>query len=172
MRRRWAEALFLGASLALTASTARGDAALDRVIPNALACFARDYDAAHLKTQPRQRVTSFRLDFFPSQLERGKPRERYDFHAAISARQPNARFLSLGGCFADDGVFECKLECDAGRFGIKPFQDGLELTVRSISLDGCGETANELRGAADRVIRLRRLPNSSCKSSEQWAEGE
>lgn len=146
------------------------DAVLDRMIPSdRLSCFSREYDPDHLRRHPRQEVTSFRLDFYPSYAEdRGTERERFDFHVAVAARRPRARFTSLGGCYTDDGIFGCKLECDVGRFKLKGLPpDGLEIAMEGIALAGCGE-ASRLEGRADRALRLKRLPDAACRNPAQW----
>ena len=163
--------LALALTAALATHGALADTALNRLIPpDRLSCFGRNYDPAHLKRNPKQRITSFRLDFYPAHAEaRGSPTERYEFHLFMRARNPDASVRSLGACFTDAGVFECKLECDVGRFGIKAVPpDGLQIMNKGIAFS-CGEASiPDVKGAADKDLRLRRLPAGECRSPEQW----
>ena len=162
----------VAAFLVLAAGAEASEADLKRMIPDDQpSCFGRVFDPAHLRQDPRQRVTSFRLDFRPVHPEeRGRPREAFEFHARVTARRPASETAALGSCFTDAGLFECKLECDAGRFDLSGRgPDRLEVTIKWLSLAGCDQVDNALQGPADRVIRLQRLLPRDCEAVEAWA---
>jgi hypothetical protein len=154
------------------------EAALPRLEP---VCYGRFYDAAHLKTHPRQKVTSVRLlrDFVSIRLESNMARglksgegRTAQAQLVVTYRDGKGRFVGGASCMALDGTVRCSAGgCDAGSFrlrvedpdsiliGDKEFGAGFTVS------GGCsgGEDRSLNEGEDDRVFRLRRMPIKECR---------
>ncbi|MCB1383269.1 MAG: hypothetical protein KDJ73_10155 [Notoacmeibacter sp.] len=157
-------------------------AAIVPVEPEARACFARVYDAAHLKTHPHQTVTGmeFRLTWHVFEQEGNEPFGDYMFQMRVDRRGAKKQAHGTGPCMERDGKAFCGIECDGGGVFLKPREDGALLVsfddmwgIRlSESCDGDEEdedAAVPLKpGRDDRSFRLERLPDGQCPAYEDW----
>jgi hypothetical protein len=155
------------------------DAALPKLEP---VCYARFYDAAHLRKHPRQKVSSVRLvrDFPTIRLERSLEAQREAeegrtayFRLIVTYRDRGSRrFVGSGSCRLVEGVMRCSSDsCDGGGFRLRVEDrdtlligdagDGAWFTTSGGCAGGEGRSLNE--GADDRIFRLTRMPVARCR---------
>src|SRR6185312_3159587 len=95
-----ASVLFLLAASPLMAATPLDD--LIKPAPGSSACFTRIYDAAHLRKNPRQKVTSVTVWLMYSMPNTaGAPLSGVDFGLALTRRDDPAPTFASGGCAWD-----------------------------------------------------------------------
>lgn len=149
------------------------------------ACFGRDYDAAHLASHPKQRVTSFYLfrDFSPDTSAEAPPLSRDELIAADGSDgnvgvTAYVRFRDRQGLFwnslscrrSDDGTVRCGVDCDGGGFKLRAEDQSLLVENEGfVVVGGCGASEDEREredvvkpGADDRVFRLDSKPVAAC----------
>lgn len=165
-------------ALAQTPETAL-DAALPKLEP---VCYARFYDAAHLRAHPQQKVSSVRLvRGFPTirsersleaQREAEQGRSAY-FRLIVTYRDRGSRrFVGSGSCRVAEGAILCSSDsCDGGGFRLR-IEDRDTLLIGDAkwgagfaTSGGCagGEGRSLNEGADDRVFRLTRMPVARCR---------
>lgn len=157
---------------------------LDQVFPpGEPLCYARRYDAAHLRANPRQSVTSVRLlrDFPSLRLDAqwAKTYQARDGRTAyatliVTYRDSGARrFVGGPNCaIREGGEIYCSAgSCDGGGFTLSR-EDADTILIgrkggnqRFTVSGGCagGPDRNLNRGAGDDVFRLKRLPIRDCR---------
>lgn len=174
--------LLLAAFGSVRAQPATGP--LDQVFPpGEPLCYARRYDAAHLRANPRQSVTSVRLlrDFPSLRLDAGSNRlhQAKDGRTAyatliVTYRDSGARrFVGGPNCtIRDGGEIYCSAgSCDGGGFTLTREEADTILigkkggnqhfTVSGGCAGGPDRSLN--RGAGDDVFRLKRMPIKDCR---------
>ena len=149
--------------------------------PGGHICFAREYDAAHLKAHPRQQVQSiaFRLAYFMHEPDEFFPKgqRNYYFHLSTKMR-PDGHELATGGECAptEDGKgIRCGVDCDGGGVMIRKGTGqglliDLETTGRIRMGEGCDdEEGIDLEpGVDDKVFLLTQVPAANCPSYDEW----
>ena len=156
--------------------------------PDAALCFARTYDAEHLKQHAQQNVTEMLLlvryvalgedeaTLIPAEGGgTAKQYFRYDFTLAAKVRDRSQTLYASGDCASAEGI-GCGVDCDGGGIELEPIagKPG-ELLVRLERIRmtlGCGEGEEvELEGAADdKVFKLTKAPRSFCDSMKKDAD--
>lgn len=141
------------------------------------ACFARTYDADHVRRHPQQRVTAMSLTLrhhrHPPDRHnpQGQRNTYFTLTAALAGKR--GRLTASGECMAPGPEIACTQDCDGGGFGLKRAPDGallLDLTRygRLRMTRGCGgeETGGVALtpGADDRTFRLAPIPAGACGS--------
>jgi hypothetical protein len=153
------------------------------------ACFGRVYDAAHLMSHPKQRVTSFHLfrDFTPDP-NKETPQETRETLVADDGDggirvTAYVRFRDRPGLFfnglhcgpsIDGDKVRCGIDCDGGGFFLKGAGKSLLLENQGfVVVGGCGASEDEEEnsdvvkpGADDKVFRLDPLPPAQCRALE------
>jgi hypothetical protein len=158
----------------------------DLVAPQAgnKACFARTYDAAHLREHPKQRVTavSFLLRaqaYDESARSWGLEKALYYSFAMSVQRRGDKRRLRTGGdCMEGEGI-SCAVDCDGGGVTLEKAAQGDSLLVRLMEPGGilmfsdCDGAGVWLKpGADDKVFRLDKAAASVCEALEKRVLGE
>ena len=144
-------------------------------IPNRSACFARRYDAAHLKAHPAQKVTAVAVRILYHRHEADGTftagQRNYYFTLTANLRGRKAALTSSGECGPRDGAIVCMVECDGGGFALSRGTHGsvlLDLTRfgRLRLSRGCDEDdARELEpGQDDKRFWLHPAGDASCPS--------
>jgi hypothetical protein len=134
----------------------------------AFACYIRRYDAAHLKSHPKQNVGDMML-FVNSFVDSDTGRQ-YTLGIGVHFRKKATLFQLSGGCStATDGTnaLNCGIDCDGGRIDVR-VKDADSILV-SIP-DGAqtweaGEAvppANARFGLDDKLFRLDRSKLQDC----------
>lgn len=83
-------------------------------------CWARTYDAKHLKAQPQQAVTAITLS-----ISREADIEDLIFVIGTRLRGDAQDWGNSGGCRrGPDGRLDCYVDCDGGGFHLKPEANG------------------------------------------------
>lgn len=154
------------------------------------ACFGRVYDAKHLASHPRQRVTSFHLfrdfsvdpnaEYLPddpqSLLDGDGEYGRVNLSAYVRLRDKKGVFSNTFSCGrGEKGGISCAIDCDGGSFKLKPAGSALDLTNEGfVVIGGCGSSEEDndnpvtvQPGADDRVFRLMRQPLKACVAERE-----
>jgi hypothetical protein len=186
------------------AHVARGQEEKSTPLPSHLplgveACFGRVYDAQHLKSHPRQRVTSFHIfrDFTPDpnwEMEQNTREEMIavdgdngyvNVTAFIRFRDRKSVFSNMLSCRrADGGKVFCGIDCDGGSFNLRPSGASSLLVENNgfVVVGGCGGNEEEqdrpefvAPGADDKTFRLDKQPIAQCVALRQaqapaWAK--
>jgi hypothetical protein len=151
-------------------------------VPGQKICFARDYDAAHLKSHPAQKVTNllFELHYHTFEPDQYFPQgqRNYYFTLAAKVRDVKEALYSSGECSPwDTGIF-CGVDCDGGgitlssqpdgsiRIGFDPEIPRLRMTI-GCGEDETGQTYELTPGADDKEFRLERVDLSACKTLDE-----
>jgi hypothetical protein len=196
---RLAALLLIAATTPLAAQNEKNTSPLPSHLPIATeACFGRVYDAAHLKTHPRQRVTSFHLSrefkSDPYSEDQGSGEDelksvdgeygRVNVTAYVRFRDRKGVYTNGLSCGkTDDGKIRCGVDCDGGAFNLKTSGQSLLLENEGfVVVGGCGasedDSENEERvspGADDKVFRLDPKPFAACTAERDamapvWAK--
>ncbi len=157
------------------------------------ACYGRVYDAAHLKSHPRQQVTSIHV---LRELERRREAENWtpdaraetirsfredgltSVTALVNFRDRKRTFYNFLTCGKETarGVI-CMIDCDGGSFRLTRASANSVLLHNNgfVLIGGCGEDVPEEKmvhfdpGADDKVFRLDARPVAACRAEEQKA---
>ncbi len=99
-------------------------------------CYAREYDAAHMKAHPKQKVTAIALTYAPEKTFKDvpEPQKMWDqysdypaFSAIIAVKLSDKQGIALGGVYCRTGsstMLECGVEGDGGTFTVLLQDDG------------------------------------------------
>ena len=171
------------AALAVAAVCAPGGARADDLyskyfsgVNGGKPCYARTYDAAHLKAHPKQTVRSIEVDFDQSWREdEGGKNTAGDFQAGMSfmLKRSEERYGQELYCKVAGDHFDCYLDADGGTIRLTPAGDGLKLQVTGggggtdqIAVEGSkdfGEFGGP--GSDDRVFILPRADRKLCDAA-------
>jgi hypothetical protein len=133
-------------------------------------CYARQYNAAHLAKNPKQRVGAIELDFQPANpsgvLNTAKG---FDLGVGVRRRGSAEWFTNSGFCTAQADRFDCGLEGDGGQFQLRPASGGrlrLELTRDTMGFEGA-KSVFEFGGklSDDNVFLLSRADRKVCDAA-------
>jgi len=129
--------------------------------PDALGCFTRTYDRAHLAQHPDQVVTAVKL-----RIHRPPPgnADKYWFLAQFRLRGKDETLRTNGICNEKASGLRCLVECDGGGVDVVPRARDATMYLDRISGPACDEdSAQELTGGKDdRVFRLDRVNDAAC----------
>ena len=154
----------------------------------AQACYARTYDAAHLKKHPKQKVTDMvfflRYSAF-SEEERALTFSgqhghdfRYDFTLAAKLRGDAETLYASGECGSTSRI-GCGVECDGGGVELDPKAHETGALLVRLDRDysfirmtpGCGDGEEDAvtleAGADDKVFKLTKSPLMLCRSMQE-----
>lgn len=169
-RRRILCAVALAA--ATLASTTSADAgffedAFGETAAGGVACYVRSYDAAHLRSNPRQRVTFIAVKA-PARKQDGNANRSNDFELVIGLRVRNRQdlYAKTAYCKADSRAARCGLESDGGDIRLQASTDGslrVDTAGGEIRIEGERDFL-EVGGRVsdDNVFRLGRARPDAC----------
>jgi hypothetical protein len=86
------------------------------------ACFARIYDAAHLKGHPKQNVTNMTLLANSPYDGEADPARTYNLTLGIGFRALKQQFDAYGGCDGTNAAqqsLNCYIDCDGGAINVR-----------------------------------------------------
>jgi hypothetical protein len=143
-------------------------------------CFARTYDAAHLKQHPKQTVRSvlFQVRYHRHDPEKETPegQRNYYFGMAAKVRGQKKTLYASGECVPGPGKIRCGVECDGGGVDLQRdaktggivisfdrLNDRIRMTV-GCDADEDDKTFDLTPGADDKIFRLSRADLSACRS--------
>jgi hypothetical protein len=132
--------------------------------PDALGCFTRAYDRAHLARHPDQLVAAVKLRIYrppPGNLN------KYWFLAQFRLRGKDEPLRTSGICNEKASGLYCGVECDGGGVDVIPRARDAMMYLDRIRVAACGEDTltggQELTGGKDdRVFRLDRVDEAAC----------
>ena len=128
-------------------------------------CYARTYDAAHLRAHPKQRVTAIMIRTAKAdKSDDNRPPKSFVLGFAFRLKGRDEVFSMSAGCAHHGPGISCSLEGDGGRFDLTPSGDALKLTGERIELEGERTVSPDLaKGGDDRVFILRPSPLATCE---------
>jgi len=147
--------------------------------PGNKACYVRSYDAVHLRTHPRQRVTAMKFllaieAYDPKPAAATTPQDLYyyTFGMSVSRRGDKRLLRTSGDCMGGD-VISCVVDCDGGGVTLDAMPPAGSLIVR-LNDNGirmfhdCDEEDGVLvkPGADDKVFRLDKVASDACRALE------
>jgi hypothetical protein len=170
---------------AITIASTHGSRLADILppMPGARACFARRYDAKHLRAHPAQSVTGVTFLVRSTGFdEKGewvlKPDGKYKYSrylfAIRFARRNGKRAHSTSGECTQAANIGCHVECDGSGFTFEKSGEGLllRLSEDGIRIDDCDERdVRLLSGADDTSFRVERVAEAHCRALEKATLG-
>lgn len=169
---------FAAASLALLLTAPAAAGTLDTTFRKH-ACYARNYDAAHLVRHPRQTVARLALNYVPQNAD-GKPNTpaRFELGFGFALKGSSAAYDGNAICTSKSGGFDCSLEGDGGLFRLTPQGVGLRLAVVNRGGTDAGENQINVEGedfggfgkpgGDDLVFDLIPAQGGACSMGEQY----
>jgi hypothetical protein len=130
---------------------------LDPLLGSPGDCYYRQYDQAHLKSHPQQRVESFYLEYDDSFQD---PAAELTLSFGFTTRFGEI-YQGVGLCTGN----RCGVEGDGGRFTLTPHRDGLRLDVdprRGMSAEGDAGYV-DLNESDDKVFLLYPARPAACE---------
>jgi hypothetical protein len=177
--------LFLAIAGASMRSAAQGAApwAAEKILPaepGRKACFARIYDAKHLRDHPKQKVSALIFFLRVSGYDvRGaydfqKPDHiMYQFAMEVKRRNDKRRLHTSGDCLGSE-IAQCVVDCDRGGVDIEKLSSGDGLAVRlsenGIEIGGHCEGGKGVwikPGPDDKVFDVEPAPLEVCRPLEK-----
>lgn len=149
----------------LTATTVLMATAAGAAGPEALGCFTRSYDRAHLARHPDQLVTAVKLRVYRPPPE---TTSMYWFIAQFRLRGRDETLRTSGICNETAIGLHCFVECDGGGVDVVPRARDAMMYLDRINVAKCGQEylnggGQELTGGKDdRVFRLDRVDSAPC----------
>lgn len=147
----------LAAALAL-AAPAHAASVLDPILGNPGDCYFREYDAAHLRTHPRQRVQTIAIGHSDTYQDRNF---ELTLDLAFTLRS-GATYTVVGLCRGN----VCSAEGDGGQFTLTTTNGALRLDVdpeRGLGAEGRTDYSGNLYESDDKVFLLRPARSALCK---------
>jgi hypothetical protein len=133
--------------------------------PEALGCFTRSYDRAHLARHPDQLVTAVKLRVY-----RPPPgiTSKYWFLAQFRLRGGDETLRTSGICNETATGLHCFVECDGGGVDIVPRARDAMMHLDRVNVATCGQEYVNADGQVltggkdDREFRLDRVDDAPC----------
>ena len=118
----------------LTSHTVQADSIYDRYFgktENGKPCYARSYDAAHLKKHPKQTVQRIEVDYDVKEGDTDRPNSASYFEIGFSFMLKHSKTWNgdAAYCKTANGFFDCTLDADGGAIHLTPQGDALRLDV-------------------------------------------
>jgi hypothetical protein len=161
------------------------DATLAKLLPpdpGAKLCYARSYDAAHLKQHPKQTVTEVTFfmrvvgyDHGGGYVVRNPDHIGYQFAMAVK-RRAGKPLRTAGDCSGGTGV-HCVVDCDGGGVNVEKLAAGEDLMLRllegGIRMHGDCDGAGVMVGAKsdDKAFQVSKAPVQACAALEKQELG-
>jgi hypothetical protein len=151
-----------GLAIAMTAGcTARAQTLYDALTQSG-ACFARDYDAAHLSGHPDQTVTHFHLGDPGPDWRETQGRDHYNVAFGFRVVGSGDAFSGVGICEPRGDLAACDIESDGGAFTIERSGEGLRIRLARMQVEGMEDFSPDLALRDNRVMLLRPAPSAAC----------
>jgi hypothetical protein len=134
--------------------------------PDALGCFTRSYDRAHLARHPDQLVTAVKLHVYRPPPENASA---YWFLLQFRLRGSDEALRTSGICNETAKGLHCFVECDGGSVDVVPRARDAMMYLERIRVAKCGQEyvdgeGQELTGGKDdREFRLDRVDSTPCE---------
>lgn len=126
------------------------------------ACFARDYDGAHLRAHPDQTVTHFHLgDPGPDWRDAQRP-DHYNVAFGFRVAGDADTYSGVGICQPRGALAACDIESDGGAFTIERHDSGLRIRLTRMQVEGMSDFSTDLALGDNRVMLLHPAPSTAC----------
>ena len=133
-------------------------------------CYARSYDAAHLKAYPAQRVAKIEIDMAKKNPD-GTPitEDFIQLGFGLQLKSSPEWYGNVANCKSAGAQIDCFLEADGGKFTLSAAEGGalkLETGSYGLAFEGAKD-AIELPGdkGDDRVFILSPAPRAECEAA-------
>ena len=143
-------------------------------------CFARSYDAAHLKRHPKQKVTALllRLEYHrhdPDPPHYPQGQRNYYFRMAAKVKGQQKTLHASGECVKGENAIGCGVECDGGGVAVERAPKGDAIIIRlddrirmTRGCDGDEDNTIDLTpGADDKSFRLDKVGLAACAALDR-----
>jgi len=128
-------------------------------------CFARDYDVAHLRRNPRQKVTHFHLVRERVAVAEENRRQRFTVRVGFRLRNDRDTYATNAICTTAGDAADCTGEGDTGAFRITLSGEGVRLVLERLEAEGGRGGSPDLARSDDRVFLLQPARSSACTAS-------
>jgi len=170
--------VLLTTPFALPAASAEDVFAQAFTIPSeGVVCYARTYDAAHLKAHPRQKTVALEIDMVAANPDdRPNTAERFELGVGFQGRKGADWYTGNAICKTENGRMSCFLEGDGGDLKLTPLPDGsLKVETSRIAIEGGSDAAEaffeiEAGKDDDSVFILPRANRALCDASTREFE--
>ncbi|MGQ3355215.1 MAG: hypothetical protein ACT6XY_15035 [Phreatobacter sp.] len=125
-------------------------------------CFARVYDADHLRNNPRQKVVRFHLVRERVEVAEENNRQRFTVRLGFRLRADRDTYETNAVCTGGGMAADCSGEGDTGAFRIVLAGEGLRVEVERLEVEGGRGSSPDLARSDDRVFLLRPVAASAC----------
>ena len=129
------------------------------------ACFARDYDAAHLRAHPDQTVTHFHLGDPGPDWRDAQTQGHYNLAFGFLVVGGDDVYAGIGICEPRGAMAACDIESDGGAFTIEPNGSGLRIRLTRMQAEGMSDFSPDLALSDNRVMLLYPAPSAACAAS-------
>ncbi|AVO45666.1 hypothetical protein C6569_11645 [Phreatobacter cathodiphilus] len=151
--------------LAATATGAEAGPVFERLSGRAAAgdpCFARAYDADHLRRNPRQKVVRIHLARERVDVADENNPQRFTVRIGFRLRVDRDSYETNAVCTGDGPAADCTGEGDTGAFRLALAGEALRIEVERLEVEGARGSSPDLAVSDDRVFLLRPAAASAC----------
>jgi len=130
--------------------------------PNSDPCLARDYDVAHLRRNPRQRVTHFHLVRERVDVPDENGPQRFTVRIGFRLRGDRDLYATHAVCISSGAAADCTGEGDTGAFRLTLSGGAVRLAVERLEVEGARGSSPDLARSDDRVFLLQPGRAAAC----------
>ena len=152
-------------------------------VPGRKVCFARTYDARHLRAHAKQKVTAllFQIRYYRHEPDQYYPQgqRNYYFDMAAKVKGRSKTLYTSGECVPHENGIGCGVDCDGGGVAIKrddksggllvSFPEARSRIRMKIGCDGDDEenTVDLTPGVDDKIFRLDTADLRACRALDR-----
>lgn len=125
-------------------------------------CLARDYDAAHLRRNPRQKVTHFHMMRERVDVADENGPRRFTVRVGFRLRGVRDFYATNAICTTAGDAADCTGEGDTGAFRITLSGEGVRLVLERLEAEGSRGGSPDLARSDDRVFLLQPARAGAC----------
>lgn len=125
-------------------------------------CFARAYDAAHLRRNPRQKVTHFHMVRERVDVADENGPQRFTVRVGFRLRNDRDLYATNAICTTAGDAADCTGEGDTGAFRITLSGEGVRLVLERLEAEGSRGGSPDLARSDDRVFLLQPVRAGAC----------
>jgi hypothetical protein len=125
-------------------------------------CFARTYDADHLRRNPQQRVVRIHLVRERVEVAEENNPQRFTVRIGFRLRADRDSYETNAVCTGDGKAADCAGEGDTGAFRLVLAGEAVRVEVERLEVEGARGSSPDLAASDDRVFLLRPAAASAC----------
>jgi hypothetical protein len=128
-------------------------------------CFARVYDADHLRRNPRQKVVRIHLARERVEVAEENGPQRFTVRIGFRLRADRDSYETHAVCTGGGTAADCTGEGDTGAFRIILAGEVLRIEVERLEVEGARGASPDLARSDDRVFLLRPAAAAACAAA-------